>query len=297
MLALALLLGQDHHPSVFRAVFEDRPRQLIVVLGRNTPKPVGFIIHPDLGGVRKVWEGTIDYRGKVYDFSQNNSRAEGRTLWEAPERVLEMPTDAAGWTLQHVSAKEGGWEFDGPDAAISSPEFRADVLQTAYVGFDEIGTKTRFTISLIDGSGKVATEFGSSTAQDNGWQWNFKRLPSLKGPLTMRVTQKDGSARKRIRNLRVFGDLPIWFDGAGRPLKAQLLGYNVDGPDRVSVDFRVGNAKVTWTPSVSSSEWTETFTVSGAGPTEANQLQMYRPGSQYESVAMGNSTYTLRFAR
>lgn len=295
MLAFVALLVQDQHPSVFRAVFEDRPRQLIVVLGGNTPKPVGFIIHPDLGGVRKVWEGTIDYRGKVYDFSQNNSRAEGRTLWEAPERVLEMPADGAGWTLQHVSAKDGGWEFDGPDAAISSPEFRADVLQTAYVGFDEIGTKTRFTISLIDGSGKVATEFGSSTAQDNGWQWNFKRLPSLKGPLTMRVTQKDGSAKKRIRNLRVFGDRPIWFDGAGQPIPAQLMGYSVDGPDNVSVDFRAGRATVNWKPSISPTEWTETFSVQGLPPGES--LQFRRPGTQYDSVSMLNGVYTLRYAR
>lgn len=295
MLALALLLGQDHHPSVFRAVFEDRPRQLIVVLGRNTTKPVGFIIHPDLGGVRKVWEGTIDYRGKVYDFSQNNSRAEGRTLWEAPERVLEMPADAAGWTLQHVSAKDGGWEFDGPDAAVSSPEFRADVLQTAYVGFDEIGTKTRFTISLIDGSGKVATEFGSSTAQDNGWQWNFKRLPSLKGPLTMRVTQKDGTANKRIRNLRVFGDRPIWFDGAGQPIPAQLVGYSIDNPEKVYVDFRVGRAIVSWTPSISNSDWTETFAVRGLEPGES--LQFRRPGTQYDSISMVNGVYKLRYPR
>lgn len=295
MLPFVALLAQDPHPSVFRAVFEDRPRQLIVVLGRATPKPVGFIIHPDLGGVRKVWEGTIDYRGKVYDFSQNNSRAEGRTLWEAPERVLEMPADGAGWTKQRVSPGNGGWEFEGVDATLTSPTFRTDVLQTAYVGFDEIGTKTRFTISLLDPTGKVVTEFGSSTAQDNGWQWNFKRLPLLSGPLTMRVTQKDGSAKKRIRNLRVFGDRPIWFDGKNEPVPAQLVGYSVDGPDKVIVEFRVGKAKVAWIPSVSASEWTEVYTVSGL--TAGESLRFRRPNTAHDDVAMGNGEHTLRYPR
>lgn len=295
MLAFVALLVQDQHPSVFRAVFEDRPRQLIVVLGRSTPKPVGFIIHPDLGGVRKVWEGTIDYRGKVYDFSQNNSRAEGRTLWEAPERVLEMPADGAGWTMKQVSAKDGGWEFDGGDATLSSPAFRTDVVQTAYVGFDEIGTKTRFTISLLDANGKMVTEFGSSTAQDNGWQWNFKRLPSLRGPLSMQVTQKDGSAKKRIRNLRVFGDRPIWFNGAGQPIPAQLVGYSIENPEKVSVDFRVGKASVSWTPAISNEDWTETFAVRGLEP--GDSLQFQRPGTQYESVSMVNGVYKLRYPR
>lgn len=295
MLAFVALLVQDQHPSVFRAVFEDRPRQLIVVLGRKTPKPVGFIIHPDLGGVRKVWEGTIDYRGKVYDFSQNNSRAEGRTLWEAPERVLEMPADGAGWTMKQVSAKDGGWEFDGTDASLTSPTFRTDVLQTAYVGFDEIGTKTRFTISLLDASGKVVSEFGSSTAQDNGWQWNFKRLPSLNGPLTMKVTQKDGSAKKRIRNLRVFGDRPIWFDGSGQPVPSQLVGYSIDGPDKVRVEFRVGKAKVVWIPSASARAWTESYVVSGHDSGES--LRLRRSNTSQEDVSIGNGVRTLRYPR
>lgn len=296
MLALVALLAQDPHPSVFRAVFEDRPRQLIVVLGRGTPKPVGFVIHPDLGGVRKIWEGTIDYRGKVYDFSQNNSRAEGRTLWESPERVLELPTDGRGWTLDRVSNKSGGWEFESVDAQLISPTFSVDPLQVAYVGFDEIGTKTRFLITLRDAEGKVATEFGSSTAQDGNWQWNFKRLPAgLSGPMTLTVKPTSDSETKRMRNLRVFGDRPLWFDNERKPVKSRLLNYEVDGPDRVTVVFEVGGARVEWRPALSANEWSETYRVTElpAGQT----LWLCRMDSPQEWLDFGNGERTVRYAR
>lgn len=296
MLAFLALLAQDPHPSVFRAVFEDRPRQLIVVLGRGTPKPVGFVIHPDLGGVRKIWEGVIDYRGKVYDFSQNNSRAEGRTLWESPERVLEMPADGARWTLDRVTFKNGGWEFDGPEAKVTSPVFSLDPLQLAYVGFDEIGTKTRFLITLRDATGKTATEFGSSTAQDGNWQWNYKRLPTgLSGPMTLTVTPTSNAETKRLRNLRVFGDRSLWFDTERKPVQARLLGYDIDGPDQVRVEFQVGVAKVEWTPSLIAGEWAETYRVTGVPP--GGTLWLRRLDSPQEWLDFGNGERTVRYAR
>lgn len=296
MLALVALLAQDPHPSVFRAVFEDRPRQLIVVLGRGTSKPVGFVIHPDLGGVRKIWEGTIDYRGKVYDFSQNNSRAEGRTLWESPERVLEMPVDGKGWALDRVAYKNGGWEFSEQGASVVSPIFSLDTIQDAYVGFDEIGTKSRLTITLRGPDNEVLTEFGSSTAQDGNWQWNYKRLPpGLKGEAVLVVTQKGDSETKRMRNLRVFGDRPLWFDTERKPVKSRLLNYEVDGPDRVTVVFDIGGSRVEWRPALTASEWSETYRVSGlaAGQT----LWLRRMDSPQEWLDFGNGERTVRYAR
>jgi hypothetical protein len=272
MLASFLALSLIHQDAstnelrVFRAVFEDRPRQLIIMLPTDKKaEKVGFVFHPDIGTIRKVWVGSTDYRGKVYDFSQNNSRSEGRVIWEAKSECLRLAdSEPSGWKSEGVRF-DNGWKFAQDGAWMESPVFRYDGLQTAYIGFDELSQKARFEISLIDSAGEVGTSFGSSMAQDSGWQWNYKKIPILAGEWRLRIRAEKASDGKSVRNLRVFGDFPAWRVSQGGEIKSadvRMNGYRIN-KGSVTVMSRVNGAEVSWTPSNDGSGWTESFEVKG----------------------------------
>lgn len=271
MLASFLALGlihqdaSDNELKVFRAVFEDRPRQLILMLPTEGAEKVGFVFHPDIGTIRKVWIGSADYRGKVYDFSQNNSRAEGRVIWEANSECLRLAdSEPSGWKSEGVRF-DGGWRFGEDGAWMESPVFRYDGLQTAYIGFDELSQSARLEIALIDAQGKVGTSFGSSMAQDSGWQWNFKKIPILEGEWRLRIRAEKAADKKAVRNLRVFGDFPAWQitrEGSSKKADVRMKGYRIH-EGSVTVITQVDEAEVEWTPSTDAKGWSETFEVRG----------------------------------
>ncbi len=295
MLASFLAVGLIHQATdnslrVFRAVFEDRPRQLIILLPTaKKDESVGFVFHPDIGTIRKVWIGATDYRGKVYDFSQNNSRSEGKVVWEAKSECLRLPdTEQSGWVSKGVRF-EKGWKFAEDGAWMESPVFRYEGLQTAYVGFDELSQSARFQISLIDPSGKVGTSFGSSMAQDSGWQWNFKKIPVLAGDWRLRISADKATDGKSLRNLRVFGDFAAWKitqGGETKTASVRMKGYRVNhGAVTVTVD--VGGALVDWTPSANSNNWTESFEVKGLSDSASLTLER---GLEGGLLVLGNGS-------
>jgi len=298
---LALTQGPSY-PSVFRAVFEDRPRQLVIVLNRKPgATPVGFVFHPEIGAIRKVWSGTIDYRGKVYDFSQNNSRTEGKTLWEAPSEAIRLPDQAdraTEWQKEGVTFTNSAWQFTGDNAKLTSPIFALGTMQAVYVGFDETSTTTAFTLRLLQSDGRELTKFESSTAQDSNWQWNYKKIPFFPGDLRLEVSQRQKSDQKRIRNLRVFGDYPVWSIRRGETsevTETELKGYRINGPESITVTCQIGAALVDWEPNITPTGWSETFRVRGVRA--GQQLTLFRPGLDDQPIAMTNGEYVLRHTR
>ncbi len=291
------LLGQSPPatgPTVFRAVFEDRPRQLIIMLKTDTPmQSLGFIFHPEIGMIRKVWLGKTDYRGKVYDFSQNNSRSEGRTVWESESECIRLPDNGnTAWRREGVEFSNG-WQFTKDGAWIESPLFRYDKLQTAYVGFDELSQTARFQVSLINAEGRVGTQFGSSMAQDSGWQWNFKRIPILPGEWRIRVSAEKASDKKSLRNLRVFGDFPAWgllSDGKAEPAEVRFQGYRIE-KGIVTVTVSVSGAIVEWTPTTDGKQtFTETIKVRGLRGRDS--LLLYRGSG--DPITIKNETLEVK---
>jgi len=298
-----LVIGQDiaaSRPAVFRAVFEDRPRQLVIVLNRNGKQPpIGFVFHPDIASIRKVWEGTIDYRGKVYDFSQNNSRSEGRVIWEAESEAIRLPDSAnpAGWTFERVTF-DGSWRFDADGAMLRSPEFNLGTMQTVYVGFDEMSTTGPLIMRLVGADGGVLTQFESSTAQDSNWQWNYKRIPVFPGQLHLEVSQPSLAFRKRVRNLRVFGDYPVWKlgrEGRAEPADTALVRYRLTTDGSAIVTSRVGHALVDWHPQANDFGWKETFTVRGLR--QGQRLVLNRSGLDTVPLILENGTTRREHAR
>jgi len=277
VLAAAVLLAQAsiaqapvraRDPWVFRATFEDRPRQLIVSLGSiGKEKPLWVAFNPSTCAVRKVWRGQVDFRGKVYDFSQENSRAQGDVLVELREELQAMPTDShPDWSATGMRIDQG-WRFERDGAMVLAPPIRSDGYLTRYASFDEFGNRGRIQFRIVDANGKSVQEFQSSGSGlgPNSWQWNYKELQPIAVPHRFEISVPKAEDGKRIRNFRVFGDPFVWFRGA-EPAEVDYRGYRVDGKESVTVMMNIGGVDVTWRPEAVDGGWTETFTLANVPP-------------------------------
>jgi len=262
----SIVRGRD--PWVFRCVFEDRTRMVLI-----TPKP-GFWIafNPETCGVHKIWSGEVDFRGKVYDFSQENSRAKGDFHYAAPNEIWRLPNptvagEKPAWASSGVEGAKDGWQFTGPGSKISTPNVDLSAWRRVFVAFDETGRKGPFRVDITAGD-KVDQWFQSATSVEgeNSWQWNFKRIERPAANLGLTVTSE---TPKKLRNLRLYGDQPVWMNAAGKPLEVKWDGYElVKQTQGVKVRFSVAldekrSVNVVWSPEATAKGWLEEWSIAG----------------------------------
>lgn len=222
--------------------------------------------NPETCALHKVWQGKMDFRGKVWDFSQNNSRAEGRVLFAAPSEIARL-TDGdlpSGWKTESVTSEKDGWTFTSRNSRMTSPPIDAGGWQRVFAAFDETGRKGRFRVDIKDLTGEQAPQwFESATSVDSesNWQWNFKRIERPSRSMEVTVTSLvDG---KRLRNLRLYGDRPSWLDDQGNALPVRWGGFGLKGQTKsVDLDYTLtlksGQAvRVVHRPEIQNGVWSE----------------------------------------
>lgn len=247
--------GRGRDPWVFRCIFEDRTRMLIFALGNN----LWMAFNPETCGVYKVWRGDIDFRGKVWDFSQENSRSIGETLYQAPNMILPASAD---WTPYGVAKVDNIWQFP-TNGDLRSPVFDTQGWQRIFFAFDETGRRNRFRVDLLDG-GVSRQWFESAThvESEKGWQWNFKRLEFTSEKTQIKISGGDG---KNLKNMRVYGDRPVWFSPSGAPLSTRFKGYELIKQTKgvvVRFDVASGSGKPTameFRPEKHKAGWSENW--------------------------------------
>lgn len=255
---------------------------VVLALGEN----LWVAFNPATCAVQKVWRGDIDFRGKVWDFSQDNCAAKGTVLADASPPLLELagkelPSD---WEASGVSvAPSGGLAMTGDSATLTSPAIDTVGMQRLFVAFDELSRAGPVLVEVSDDDGATwdAQNFRSAThvTSDTDWQWNFKEL-EVRSPATrVRFVQEKGAYRKRLRDIRVFGDRLAWTARAEEGeigVEPVWRGYEFDRrfPGVVlKYDLRLANAgavvvrhfiDVTTAPEVG---WTESIEIDAA-PTD-----------------------------
>ena len=212
-------------PNVFRCIFEDQPRMVII-----RPAPGLWVaFNPATCTIDKIWRGGMKFRGKVWDFSQDNcAPSDDAVVWAERDRTLaRLPDDGRvpeGWTLQGVEPlAEGGWRFAEPGASIISPPVDACV---AMIAFDETGRESplRVDVSLDGGATWAARSFLSTMhgTSDTDWQFNFRQITTGQSPMRVRLAVADGRTDKRVRRLRLTQDGP----NASLRVLQERLGVN-----------------------------------------------------------------------
>ncbi|MFZ4508886.1 MAG: hypothetical protein ACOYON_14450 [Fimbriimonas sp.] len=230
--------GRD--PWVFRAVFEDRPHSLLIAAGQN----VWFAFNTTSCAFHKVWLGGVDLKGKVYDFSQENSQAQGKVLAKSYQEVFALPTQLPlpeGWTSRGLRIQDKGFRLTGDGAYLESPPLDLSAFSNLYVAFDEQSRRGRLRVEVRN-EGKVTEWFQSSTdvSSETAWMWNFKYLLDRGTAARIRFSQDRDSDQKGLRAVRLYGDRPGWAlqtpEGVvvARPI---FRGYETHGTDWVKIRF------------------------------------------------------------
>ncbi len=258
--------GRD--PWVFRCVFEDRTRMVLI-----TPKS-GFWLafNPETCGVHKIWSGEVDFRGKVFDFSQENSRAKGTFHYAAPSEIWRLPNptqagESPKWPSEGVEGTKDGWQFSGTGSKIEAPTMDLSAWRRVFVAFDETGRMGPFRVELFTGA-RLDQWFHSATSveRETSWQWNFKRIERPGASLGVTI---QSSTPKKLRNFRLYGDQPVWVDAGGKALDVKWEGYElVKRTQGVRVRFSVfldpnRAVKVVWSPEVTATGWREDWRFEG----------------------------------
>lgn len=215
----------------------------MVLIQTSATRWIAF--NPKTCAIQKIWEGEVEWRGKVFDFSQDNSRAKGKTLFDLPYVLATMQRDGE-WTAQDATITKGVATFTKDGGSITSPPLRTSDYSNIYVAFDETSRLAPFRIEVLDG-GKVTEWFNSTThgGSDTDYQWNYKQIWPESDGVTLRFSSPKATAKK-LRGARVFGDYNVWTSSAGRvqvdwrgyELKSDManLLYEVsDGTTRISV--------------------------------------------------------------
>lgn len=256
--------GRGRDPWVFRGIFEDRTRMVLIAPRANW----WMAFNPETGAMHKVWQGKMDFRGKVWDFSQDNSRAEGKIYFAAPSEIWRFPDtseQSKGYIAVDLTFDKGAWQFTSARSQLSTPPLDLTDWHRIFVAFDETGKKGRFR---VDVSGTQPQWFTSATSVggENEWQWNFKRIERPEKDTVIKITTQ--SAGKKIRNLRMYGDKGAWFDSKGRHLDVLWDGYTLLDRTRavdIRIQLRLASGKlvkVSMAPDLRYNSWFETYTIS-----------------------------------
>lgn len=241
-------------PNVFRCIFEDQARMVII-----RPAPDLWVaFNPATCTIDKIWRGGMKFRGKVWDFSQDNcSPSDDAEVWAERDRTLaRLPDDRRvpeGWTLDGIEPLPGGgWRFAKSGASIISPPMDAC---GAMVAFDETGRASPFKVDVSTDDGKswtaqsfLSTMHGTSDAE---WQFNFREISPCHQALRVRVQVDRPGATKSIRNLRLMqtGLTASWSSssqafGDKNPVRWRGYERSADGSGTVIMLYDVGDPAV-----------------------------------------------------
>lgn len=232
----------DVAPGVYRLAFEDAGRQAIHHPGGD----LWFSFDPDTGAFTKVWEGEMEWRGKVYDFSQDNSRAKGEVLMERPREIVITPS------FTTAEPRDGGWRFKEGNRIVFQ-QLRLEGWAKLFIGYEHTSRKGPLVFELRGANNKLEQWFGSAqhVNDDNAWQWNFKEIVP-RGMYNL-IVRQEGDYNKKLRNLRIYGQQHAWFDGLD-PCEIRWKGYSVSADGR-RAEFRI---EADGQPITQSFAWDET---------------------------------------
>lgn len=180
----------------------------------------------------RVWSGGIQFRGKVWDFSQRNSLTQG-TKYHLLEKafVLSATNETAipaGWTSSGVTTGSQ-WSFSNSSAWLASPRLDLTRYRNVMLSYFTPGSGKvlKVQVSTNDGATWTAQEWNSLTSppQDGnqkqiavtGTQVRFRFIPT-------------GMPATGLQDVNLIGDCQAWTAKQGpNPLAMQIdwRGYRL----------------------------------------------------------------------
>lgn len=220
-------------PFVFRTILEDKPRMCVVAL-----HPELWVAYdPATCSLERAFAGA-EFHGKVYDFSQQNTKAKPPLWFEQPNLLLRLSGDSlpADATANGVEAA-GEFRFVADGAELITPEFDTARFTDVMVYFEERSRRAPFAVELfVAGEPEPRQVFRSTLHRDDdrAWQENAKRLSLTGGRARLRFAAPAKADEKALRALRVKGAYRAWSASVGgeeADVEPDWGGYVRSGPD------------------------------------------------------------------
>lgn len=171
------------------------------------------VFNPRTGSLDMAWRGSVDRRGKVFDFSQETSRA--------------STTDAKRDILLDRLAPEVLAETIVLDQSAPRFEVTFSLAGTAdaWIWFEELG-RTPLRVDLFDARTHTSIgwfESACHVTSEREWQWNLKRLPRSTGEVRAVLT----SVRmpKQVRAVKLLRERVAWTDEQGTACVVRWRGF------------------------------------------------------------------------
>ncbi len=299
--ASAAVRGRD--PWAFRLILDNKTRMLAVALRSD----LWLAFNPANGGLYKVWSGGINFRGKVYDFSQNSSLTLGTTFHTGRNTILAAAVTTsipAGWTATGVTPGASNWTFTGVGSVMTSPVFDLTAFDSPILTFfEQGGGPLRVQVSQDGGATWTAQEF-DSTQPGNAVQENQKLLTVTGANVRLRfIVQAGNAAGKRLSNIALIGDYRVWSatqNAAAVPLTVDWRGYRtVQDTEAIFIKYDLvlpGAVRVAVEENpeaLPGMALTRTFTLSGLPPNTTVSLKVNGTGLA-ETWAVTAGAGTLR---
>ena len=151
--AEAATRGRD--PWAFRMILENKTRMLVLALRSD----LWAAYNPANGTLHKVWNGGIQFQGKVWDFSQRNSVTLGSTyhLLEKASlfKITDETTIPAGWTGSGVSTGTQ-WTFANSSSSLASPPLDLTKYSNVMLNYFTPGTGSVLRVQVSSNNGATA---------------------------------------------------------------------------------------------------------------------------------------------
>lgn len=174
-----------------------------------------------------VWKGDVDWKGKVYDFSQSTSQP------KSEGGINSVLLDCLS-PVELVSSIH----LDGDHPRVQLGPVDLSGTSDAWLWFEEVGRKP-VRVEINDAATHAMLSwFESAThvTSDSDWQWNLKRLPRTTSTIDIAFIGTPPS--KEVRSVRLLTQRVHWTSGAVA-LETRWHGYRFEKDGSLVLKFEI----------------------------------------------------------
>ena len=249
LLLLPLLAGntmaetpRGRDPWAFRLALENKTRMLVAALRSD----LWVAYNPANGTLHKVWSGGIQFRGKVWDFGQQNSATSGTAYYTLKKAFLLSATNEsvipAGWSATGITTGTSAWTISTTaGSTLASPAVDLGQYDNVILAYQTPGGNNRLLVDV---------------SNDNGATWTAQQWMSIDAPaadgnqklievggqgVKFRFRRNSTGATATLGDVTLFGDYRAWtLQTGGSPvaIKVDWRGYKlINHTDGIAIRY------------------------------------------------------------
>jgi hypothetical protein len=242
--------GRD--PWAFRLTLENKTRMLVAALRPD----LWVAYNPANGTLHKVWSGGIQFRGKVYDFGQQNSATTGTTYHLLKKAFLLSATNEtiipADWSATGITTGASSWSLSTTAGTmLVSPAVDLRQHDQLILAYQTPGANNRLLVDVSNDNGATWTAQQWMSIDAPAADGNQKLIEVNGQAVKIRFRRNTTGATATLADVTLFGDYRAWTmltGGSPEAIKVDWRGYKlINHTDGIAIRYDVvlpGGARV-----------------------------------------------------